>query len=140
MSATTAHKADQLAAEAMAHFFLGMMKADGVITEQEEQKMKSLSQRYEDDLPCSFKSVLEHLDFLRTDLSYDRWNPTEHLVSGLDLLDRFIAMSGFSRRHLTNLMEMLEEVMHEDGIDESERSYFGSMEKELTKRFLKMVR
>ena len=140
MATATAHKAEQFAAEAMAHFFLGMMKADGVITTAEELKMMQLSHLHEDELPCSFRKVMEQIEFLRSDLSYDRWKSEEHLQSGLDLLDKFIALSGFTRSHVTNLMELLEEVMTEDGIDESERKYFSAMEKELTVRFMKMVR
>lgn len=131
--------AENIAAEAMAHLFLGLMKADGVITPAEEAKMQHLSRTYQEDLPCDLPRVLSHIDNLRADHTLERWHPNDHLVAGFELLDKFIAMKRFLKVYVTNLMEMMEDVMGEDGIDDNEAVYIKKMDQELTKRFLSLI-
>jgi hypothetical protein len=132
--------AEGIAAEAMAHFFLGLMKADGQITPAEEQRMRHFSISYKEELPCELGPVLAHINYLRKDPTYDKWLPAEHIDTGMVLLDKFIAMRGFMRSYITNLMDMLEELMQEDGVDENEAIYLKRMESGLTQRFIKLVK
>ncbi len=132
--------AEGIAAEAMAHFFLGLMKADGMITKAEEARMLHFSTTYKEELPCALPPVLDHINYLRKDPTYEKWPPTEHMSEGLILLDRFISMKGFLRSYLTNLMDMLEMLMEEDGVDDNETHYIKKMEDELTRRFLDLAR
>lgn len=133
-------RAEGIAAEAMAHFFLGLMKADGQITPAEEQRMRHFSLTYKEELPCELGPVLAHINFLRKDPTYDKWHPNEHIDTGMVLLDKFIAMRGFMRSYITNLMDMLEELMQEDGVDENESQYLKRMESGLTQRFIRLVK
>lgn len=132
--------AEGIAAEAMAHFFLGLMKADGVITHAEEQRMLHFSHTYKEELPCKLGPVLAHINYLRKDPTYEQWQPSYHIDTGMVLLDKFIAMRGFMRSYITNLMDMLEQLMEEDGVDENETDYLKRMESGLMQRFISLVK
>lgn len=131
--------AADVAAQALAHIFLGLMKADGVITPAEEAQMLAIQQDYKDELPCNFTAILANIDLLRADPAIQAWVPDQHLHRGLQRLDAFIEHSSLSRSYVTSLMEMLDSVMEQDGIDAKEAAYLREVERELTTRFLRLI-
>lgn len=131
--------AADIAAQALAHLFLGLMKADGMITPAEEAQMLAIQQNYKDELPCSFTAILENIDRLRADAAIHEWLPNQHLERGMQRLDAFIEHSSLSRSYVTSLMEMLDSVMEQDGIDANEAEYLRQVERELTRRFLRLI-
>ena len=131
--------AAEVAAQALAHLFIGLMKADGIITPAEEAQMLWIQQNYKDDLPCSFTAILANIDEFRNDPATASWTPAQHLERGLQRLDAFIEHTSLSRSYVTSLMEMLEGVMEQDGIDHNEAEYLRTVERELTRRFLSLI-
>ena len=128
-------KTDELAAEAFAHFLTGMMKADGVVSLAEEEKVADLLYKYRKSLPAEGAPIVYHVQAIKNDLTRVYWTAHQHLDAGFKAFDEFVMSGGERLSYVLVLREMMHMLMEVDGIDEEEATFMKKMEAEVVYRY-----
>jgi hypothetical protein len=111
------------AGAALAHWFVGLMKADGYISSAEERKVEILVHKFRRGLPCTSEDVLESQAAIMTDATYGEWRPKQHLDSGFERFDTFVKSGDATEDHMSTILEMLEILAEVDGVTDTEQLF-----------------
>ena len=128
---------NRLASNSLAHFFVGLMKADGGLSISEEEKIEILIYKMRHHLPGNYEHTIEQTRGIRHAEEYASWVPGEHLEKGLEFLDKFVASGGSEPDHFTGIMETLEIIMEVGSITPGEKEYIDRMHREFTQKYIK---
>lgn len=123
------------AGAALAHFFVGLMKADGYISSAEERKVEILVHKFRHGLPCNSDEVLEAQSTILANPSHTEWKPNEHLSEGFVHFDQFVKSGAATEDHMSTILEMLEILAEVDGVTESEQLFLDMIRDGFTKRY-----
>ena len=126
---------DHKAARAIAHFMLGMMKADGRISRAEENQSLNLLFHFQDVLPGQVALIKAQVEALRAEALHTSWTAQQHLKEGLSSFDTFLAEGGLSTGYTLVLRELLRLLMEVDGIEPEEIAFIQKLESELVSRY-----
>lgn len=123
-----------LAIQALAHFFLGLMKADGYISLEERSKLSYLLNTYLRDLPCSPEELSQEIYALEHDVLCSSWESQLHLQAGLQAYDGYSATQQAGKMATSSVLEVLERLMEVDGIMETEVLFLMQLREGLSQR------
>jgi hypothetical protein len=123
------------AGAALAHWFVGLMKADGYISSAEERKVEILVHKFRRGLPCTSEDVLESQAVILKDAAFGEWRPKEHLDSGFDQFDIFVKSGDATEDHMSTILEMLEILAEVDGVTDTEQLFLDLIREGFLKRY-----
>jgi hypothetical protein len=123
------------ATTALSHFFIGLMKADGIVTQAEERKVEILIHKFQRGMPASEEETRDRLKELRDDNSTQGMFPIDHLTAGFAAFDKFVESGEALEAHMTTIVEMLDILMEVDGVSDSETLYMDRMRQEFQSRY-----
>lgn len=127
--------ASAAAGAAIAHFFIGLMKADGYISEGEQKKVKILAHKFERNLPCSEDEVIDAQSTILQDNAHATWMPKEHLDAGFAQFDTFVQSDTATEEHMSTIVEMLEILAEVDGVTDSEMLFLDMIREGMSSRY-----
>ena len=129
--------ADKLASSSLAHFFVGLMKADGGLSIAEEEKIEILIYKMRHLLPGDHEFTIDKTREVRQEEEFSSWLPNQHLEKGLEYLDEYVASGKSEPDHFSGIMETLEIIMEVGAITPGEKEYIDRMNREFTQKYIK---
>ncbi len=121
--------------EAVAHFFLGLMKADGGISVDEVNEIKILLYKFRHNLPGEYESNFELLEQLKQDPEFSKWDHYQHLDYGLNCWEEFRNSVGANPGILDSIFMIIEILSEIDEVANEEKVYMEKMASEFKERF-----
>jgi len=119
---------------ALAHIFVGLIKADQGLSVSEVEKVEILIYKFRHDLPADYEEVHKTILAIHEDTDYKTWAPDDHLDKGMMAFDKFIASGESKPEHFENLYNLLEVVMEVGTISPGEERYLSRIYREFTSR------
>lgn len=129
--------ANKLASSALAHFFTGLMKADGGLSISEEEKIEILIYKMRHLLPGDYEFTIDKTREVRQGEEFSSWVPNQHLEKGLEYLDQYVASGESEPDNFNGIMETLEIIMEVGSITPGEKQYIDRMNHEFSQKYLK---
>ena len=126
---------DRKGVEAVVHFFLGLMKADGGISVDEVNEVKILLYKFRHNLPGEYETNFELLEKLKGEPSVSSWDHYKHLDHGLACWEEFRASRGAKPNILDSIFMIIEILSEIDEITNEEKVFMEKMANEFSKRF-----
>ncbi len=123
------------AGAALAHFFIGLMKADGYISKAEERKVEILVNKFRRGLPCTSEEVIDAQSGILQNDQFKDWMPKEHLDAGFDQFDQFVKSDTATEEHMATIVEMLEILAEVDGVTDSEVLFLDMIREGMSSRY-----
>ena len=123
------------ACSAVVHFFIGMMKADGTVTEAEQRKVEILAHKFRHVLPFDATALVPAMTSAMSQQQYDQHLAMDHMDVGLKYFDAFVASGQAEEEHMSAVLEMLEILMEVDGVTANEELYFSKLKEAFDKRY-----
>ncbi len=123
------------AGAAIAHFFIGLMKADGIITPAEKTKVKILAHKFQRNLPCNEDEVMSAQEAILDNSTHNTWMPKEHLDAGFGAFDTFVNTETANEDHISAILEMLEILAEVDGVTDTEMLYLDMIREGMSARY-----
>jgi hypothetical protein len=125
---------NSMAVQALAHFFLGLMKADGFISLEERSKLNYLLNFYLRDLPCSPEELSQEIYALEHDPLCEKWESGLHLSAGLAAFDDYKKAGPTSNMATSSILDVLQRLMEVDGIMDTEVLFLMQLREGLSQR------
>lgn len=119
---------------ALAHFLVGLVKADGYISQAEERKMEILVHKFRHGLPGEPESLMGDIALLRSD-RFDKHMPIDHITDGFQNFDEFVKSGEADPEHMESIIEMLEVLSEVDGVSASEKLYMDRIREGFKQRY-----
>ncbi|MCE3007670.1 MAG: hypothetical protein LW884_04875 [Bacteroidetes bacterium] len=114
------------ASAALAHLFIGLMKADGVITISEEILMEEMLLK-KSNLPGDGPTIHRHIRQMVRDKDYERWGPRQHFDHAFNVYQRVLDSEEGKEKKLDTLLHMMNLLMRVDSIQPSEQEYIANV-------------
>ena len=126
---------DRKGVEAVVHFFLGLMKADGGISVDEVNQIKILFHKFRHNLPGNEDSNFVLLQKLKAEPSVKSWDHYQHLDHGLTCWQEFRDSAGAKPQILDSIFMIIEILSEIDETTNEEQVFMQKMADEFQKRF-----
>lgn len=123
------------ATSALAHFFVGLMKVDGLITVDETSKLSILVRKFSYGLPASPDAILIATESVLAADDFAKWKPNEHLEEALKYYHLFVESGRARNEHHTTLLDLLDILADVDGLSENEQLYLKRMQEHFAQRY-----
>jgi len=125
---------NQTGSAAIAHFFVGLMKADAGLSVAEERKVELLIYKMRHGLPGDYEITKEYLNQIQKDPDYQDWDPDRHGDEGLHYFDLFKQLDQSGEEYSEAILDLMEIVMEVGDVTPGEEKYLNRMREEFQKR------
>ena len=125
----------EVASASLAHFFVGLIKADAGLSVAEVRKVELLIYKMRKMLPGEYEQIISFLHEIQQDNDYLDWNADRHGTEGLRLFDILLASNTLHyQRYIDSILELMEIIVEVGDISEGEEKFLARMFKEFGKR------
>lgn len=131
--ATPAYRSN--ASAALAHFFIGLMKADGNLSASELKKVDALLHRFDQSLPAPADDVIADLNLLNADANFGGWHAGNHLDQAFVHFDQFVESGGARPGHLDTIADLVEILMEVDTVLPGEEMFLKQMKARFNEKY-----
>lgn len=125
----------QKAQAALAHFFLGLMKADGNISTAETGKIDILYGKFKGQLPGDPDHNRTIFKKLHREPGLEAWTPSMHLDAGIGYWEEYYSSGLADEGNLEALFLMIEVLADVDEIMDEEVDYIQTLQKRIAEKF-----
>lgn len=115
-----------IASAAVAHLFVGLMKADGVITISEEILMEEMLLK-KSNIPGDGPMIHQHIRTMMKDADYQDWTPQQHFDRAFNVYQSILDSDEGKESKLGTLLKMMDLLMKVDSIQPSEVEYIANV-------------
>jgi hypothetical protein len=119
---------------ALAHFLVGLVKADGYISQAEERKIEILVHKFRHGLPGETETILADVALVRSE-RFEKLMPIDHVTEGFVHFDAFVKSGDAEAEHMETIIEMLTILAEVDGVSASEKLYMDKIKEGFKKRY-----
>ncbi len=119
----------------MAHFFLALMKADGVVSEGEIRKIEILSHKFRHGLPGNSDIIPDDVKFMHNDSAFLRMMSMDHVNDGFVAFDKFVESGQAEVEHMETVVEMIDILAEVDGVTPNVKVIMDKIKEGLAKRY-----
>jgi hypothetical protein len=116
---------------------MGLMKADGKITQSEMNKVRMLVMKFKHSMPGDEGTIISMIEAIETDADYKDWDHWKHLELGLECWDKFHALGLSEDEYLESILTICEILMELDEIHGEEEKYVQRITEECKNRYQK---
>jgi len=123
------------ASVALAHFFVGLMKADGNLSTAEMKKVDSLLHRFDQSLPARAEDVIADLTTLTTHADFKDLHAGNHLDQAFVHFDEFVESGEARPGHLDTISDLVEILMEVDTVLPGEEMFLRQMKTRFNEKY-----
>lgn len=123
------------ASAALAHFFVGLMKADGNLSNTELKKVESLLHRFDQSLPAPADDIIADLTLLTTAEEFKALHAGNHLDQAFIHFDEFVEQGGARPGHLDTISDLIEILMEVDTVLPGEEMFLRQMKARFNEKY-----
>ncbi len=123
------------ASAALAHFFIGLMKADGNLSGAELKKVDALLHRFDQSLPAPADDVVADLNALTVDPNFGNWHAGNHLDQAFVHFDQFVESGAARPGHLDTISDLVEILMEVDTVLPGEEMFLKQMKARFNEKY-----
>lgn len=123
------------ASAALAHFFIGLMKADGNLSSAELKKIDALLHRFDQSLPAPADDVIADLNVLNGAEDFKGWHAGNHLDQAFVHFDLFVESGGARPGHLDTISDLVEILMEVDTVLPGEEMFLRQMKARFNEKY-----
>ncbi len=127
-------KGVELASAALAHFFVGLIKADAGLSVAEERKVELLIYKMRHGLPGEYEQIIQFLHQIQKDPDYQSWDPDKHGDEGLRYFDKFCELEQNAQQYLDAILDLMEIIVEVGEVTAGEEKFLAKMNREFQKR------
>jgi hypothetical protein len=121
---------------ALSHLLMGLIKADGDISEKESRRVEELVEQNPKFLPLKLRArIIADVQDMIADESYLKWDAYKHYNRGMEYFDDYVQSGQASTEHVKEALHMLGQVMEVNGIDDKEKAFYENLLEDFQRKY-----
>ncbi|MBX3103070.1 MAG: hypothetical protein KF690_11220 [Bacteroidetes bacterium] len=121
---------------ALSHLLMGLIKADGDISEKESRRVEELVEKNPGFLPLMLRArIIADVQDMIVDEQYLKWDTYKHYNRGMEYFDDYVQSGKASTEHVKQALYMISQVMEVNGVDEKEKTFYENLIEDFQQKY-----